>query len=91
MEIQETPEGLIVTVKVRPNSGGFRLTKKRDDIVLELASPAREGRANQELLSELPRLLRCEVRIIGGLSSRKKLLLLRGITERELEAVLATR
>lgn len=89
MDVQVTPEGIIVSVKVRPNSERFRLTRRGEELVLELTSPPREGKANQEILSGLPRLLRCEVRILRGSQSSKKLLLLKGITEQDIEAVLA--
>jgi uncharacterized protein (TIGR00251 family) len=91
MEAQETPEGLILSVRVKPGSGRFSLTERGDDAVLELASPPREGQANQELVRELSRLLRCEVRILSGLRSRRKLILLRGITEKDLELALEAR
>lgn len=88
MGIQETGDGLIVSVKVRPNSAGLALYKKGDDVILELASPPREGMANQEIMSGLPKLLRCEVRILRGTQSKRKLLLLKGISEEELKAFL---
>ena len=88
MGIQETGDGLILSVKVRPNSAGLALYKKDDDVILELASPPREGRANQEIMSGLPKLLRCEVRILRGTQSKRKLLLLKGISVEELEAFL---
>jgi uncharacterized protein (TIGR00251 family) len=91
MEIQETPEGLIVQVKVKPGSGGFRLTQQGENLVLELRSPPREGQANQEIMTELPKLLRCEVKILRGSRSSSKLLLLKGITREEIDLVLATR
>ncbi len=91
MNIQETDQALIVSVRVRPDSPGFRLSRRADGLVMELASPAREGRANQEIMRELPRLLRCEVRILSGLKSGKKLLLLRGLTKQDLELVLESR
>ena len=90
MDVQVTPEGIILSVKVKPNSGRFRLIKKGEELVLELTSPPRDGKANQEILSGLPRLLRCEVSILRGSQSKRKLLLLKGITEQDIEAVLAT-
>ena len=47
--------------------------------------------ANQEIMRELPGLLRCEVRILSGLKSRRKLLLLRGLTKQDLDIVLESR
>ena len=90
MEIQETDQGIIVSVKAKPGSGRFRLSRSGEDIVLELTSPPREGKANQEIMKELPGLLRCEVQILRGSQSKKKLLLLKGINKEEFEAVLDT-
>jgi uncharacterized protein (TIGR00251 family) len=91
MEVQETDQGLIVPVNVKPNSPGFGLRKKDDKLFLDVTNPPREGRANQEIMRELPRLLRCEVRILSGLKSKRKLLLLRGITRQDLDIVLESR
>ena len=90
MEARQTPKDLIVTVKVKPNSGSFRLTRRGDELVLEVTSPPREGKANQEILREIPRLLGCGVRIVSGLKSKRKTLLLSGISQKELDAALAT-
>ena len=88
MGIQETGDGLIVSVRAKPNSGRFAIYRKDGDIILELKSPPREGKANQEVMSELPGLLRCEVRLLRGSKSKRKLLLLKGISQEELEAFL---
>ncbi len=91
MEIQETLGGIILSVSVRPDSGRFAFYKKDDEALLELSSPPREGRANQEMIRELSRLLGCEVRILRGSRSKRKLLLLRGVSRQELENALETR
>jgi uncharacterized protein (TIGR00251 family) len=91
MEIQETPEGIIVKVRVKPSSPRFRLSRKQGTLILDVTNPPKEGKANQEILSQLPRLLRCEVRILSGHKTSNKLLLLKGITEGDLELVLETR
>ena len=91
MEIQETDKGIIVEVKVKPNSGAFGLSKKGGDLIIEVRSSASEGKANQEIIRELPRLLRCDVKILSGAKSRKKILLLEGVTESDIELVLDTR
>lgn len=90
MEVQETTEGLIIPVRVRPGSGRFAMKDGEAGLVVELSGPAREGRANQELVKELSRILRCEVRIVSGLRSRRKIILLKGITEKELRLFLET-
>lgn len=88
MDAQETDQGLIVSVSVKPNSPGFRLYKKGGRLFLDSTRPPREGRVNGEIVRELPRLLRCGVRIVSGLKSRRKLLLLTGIEREDLEAFL---
>ena len=91
MGIQETSEGLIVSVKVKPRSPSFSLSRSGGEIIIQVRSPPEEGKANQEIMRELPGLLRCEVRILRGGGSRSKLILLRGISEAELEGVLDSR
>lgn len=91
MEVQETTDSLIIPVRVKPSSGRFALIRSEQGLLLELTSPPRGGKANQEILSELPRLLRCEVRILRGSSSKKKLLQLKGLTIDDLNLVLDTR
>ncbi len=88
MGISETPDGLIISARVKPSSGKFRFCRDGDAIVLEVRSPAREGKANQEIMRELPKLLRCEVRILRGSGSRNKMIQLKGISSEELEMVL---
>ncbi len=90
MDPQEIPQGVILSVKVKPNSPSFRLTRKGDDYILEVTSPPREGKANQEILSELPRKARCEVSILRGSQAGRKLILLKGITAKEVEAFLSS-
>jgi uncharacterized protein (TIGR00251 family) len=91
MEIQEIPQGTILSIKVKPNSSRFGFLVSGDDAVLELRSPPKEDRANQEILRELPKLLRCDVQILRGSHSKRKLILLKGISQKELRIVLDTR
>ncbi len=89
-ETRETPQGLIVSVRVKPDSSCFRLSKKGEELVLELTSTPRDGKANQEIMRELPELLGCGVRILRGSRSKKKLLLIKGMSREELDDVLDT-
>lgn len=69
-------------VRVKPNSGVFRLRK---DGTLEIRSPPRDGRANAEIVRELGRLFNTEARILRGRKGRRKLVLLKNIKKGELK------
>jgi uncharacterized protein (TIGR00251 family) len=91
MEAQSVQGDLVIAVKVKPASGRFALYRSGQDLIAELTSPPVQGKANEELVSEMRRLLRCEVRLLRGSTSRKKLLLLKNIAMNDLELVLDTR
>ena len=72
----------MIEVTVVPRSKKFQVTVKEGRVRIYLKSPAQKNKANIELVRELSRLLGTEVRIISGLSSRKKKLDL-GMSEKE--------
>lgn len=76
MDMKETPQGLVIGLKVKPNSKAFRLDTNG---VLEIRSPPREGKANQEIIKELGRLFKTEVKILRGHRGRCKVILLKNI------------
>jgi uncharacterized protein (TIGR00251 family) len=75
MRIKETPQGLVIEVKIRPNSGAFCFNNG----IAEVRSPAREGKANTELIRELGKIFKTEVRILRGQGSRSKIILLKNL------------
>jgi uncharacterized protein (TIGR00251 family) len=73
-----------IEVTVVPKSGFFRVERKEGGgIRVHLKSAPEGNKANIELLKEMRRLLKCEVRIVSGLTSRKKTLEV-AMTEEEL-------
>ena len=82
---RKTPEGLLVNVKVKPNSGRFKL---HEDGMLEVKSPPIEGKANAEIMKKLKKMLGCEIKIVYGHSSREKMLLLMGMDAERLNKTL---
>lgn len=76
--MKETKDGLIIEVRVKPNSKRFALTRKDDQLILEVTSPAQEGKANMEIVKGLKRLFGKDVEIVSGLRSRDKVILVRG-------------
>ena len=77
--IQQVREGIIFTAKIKPNSRKFKIEK--DTIYCK--SPPEDNKANMEIIKELERLTSQQVRIIRGLTSKKKRILIHNITENE--------
>ena len=91
MAVQETPQGLILHVKVKTRAPDFSLSHRGEDFLITVTSPPENGKANQEILTELPKLLRCEVKLLRGEHRKEKIIMLKGITIEELEGALGSR
>jgi uncharacterized protein (TIGR00251 family) len=83
--MKETRDGLIIEVMVKPNSKRFALTRKDGQLILEVTSPPREGKANMEIIKGLKRLFGKDVEIVRGLKSKDKVILVRGANADEVE------
>jgi uncharacterized protein (TIGR00251 family) len=78
-----------ISVAVVPKSGSFRVERKEGgSLKVYLRSAAESNKANMELVKEMRRLLRAEVRIASGLKSRHKVLEI-ALSEEELFTRLA--
>ncbi|MCK4327186.1 MAG: YggU family protein [Candidatus Diapherotrites archaeon] len=76
--IKQTPKGAVINVRVVPGSKEFQIAGEDEwtgDIKVKVKSKAIEGKANQELVTELGKMLSAEVKIISGHKSRRKALL----------------
>ncbi|MHA2207794.1 MAG: DUF167 domain-containing protein [Candidatus Thorarchaeota archaeon] len=87
--VWETDDGVFLRVFVKPKSTLKKLISdyNEDMVVVNLKSPAREGKANAELLKRMSKALGLStgnVRLVAGLKSREKILLISGM---ELKAV----
>ncbi len=65
---------MIVEVSVVPKSGRFELSLKEGKLKAYLKSPPEKNKANLELAKELSKLLGCQVTIVSGQKSRRKVL-----------------
>lgn len=87
--IWETARGTLVRVIVRPNSmeSKFIAEVTPESIHINLKGPAREGKANSELLKKLSKMLRIsstDIRLVAGHKSKEKTILIVGIDAEEL-------
>jgi len=88
MTIRQVQNGVILDVKVRPGSGGFSVKLEKGEITVTTKSPPEGGKANQEIVKGLMKILRRDVRILHGLQSRHKEIFVAGASTQEVEILL---
>jgi uncharacterized protein (TIGR00251 family) len=84
--IWENEKGIFIKVVVKPNSKSkeFIAEITSDAIFLNLSGPAREGKANAELVKKMARVLcvpTSAITLVSGHKSRNKTLFVKGITQ----------
>jgi len=82
--IWETARGTLLRVIVRPNSKekNFIAHITPEAIIVNLKGPAREGKANSELIKKLSKLLKIstsDISLAAGHKNREKTLLIMGM------------
>jgi uncharacterized protein (TIGR00251 family) len=88
MMLQETSEGTVFAVYVKPNSKEFRLQLDGDGLVVLCREAPVKGKVNKELLKRLSRLFGRKVELVSGFTSREKKFLVKDITKDEAQQVL---
>ncbi len=88
MSIKETKDGVIITVFVKPNSPKFSIELDGDEIVVHSTEEPAKGKVNKEILKETSKLFNFKVEIVSGLTSRQKVLLIRGASKAQVENAL---
>jgi len=79
---------MLLEITVVPKSGRFEVVPKEGRVKVFLKSAPEKNKANMELLKEMKRLLKAEVRIVSGLTSKRKVLEIQ-ISKEELERLLS--
>ena len=88
MHINETKEGTILQVWVKPSSRTFKVVVNEDDVTVQCTEDPEKGKANRELINQLSKLFHKEVAIVSGASSKQKLVLIKGTSKSEVERLL---
>ena len=84
--LQEGKEGCRIQLEVHPSSSFSTIelpTEWRERLIVRLYSPAKDGAANRELKKVLSKILTCsksDIIIISGERSRKKTVIVKGIS-----------
>ncbi|MFW9957590.1 MAG: DUF167 domain-containing protein [Candidatus Odinarchaeota archaeon] len=84
--VWESERGIFIRVIVKPNSKSKEFISERtpEFIHLNLSGPAREGKANIELIKKMARELgitTSAITLVSGHKNREKIVLVRGITK----------
>lgn len=87
MKIQETKQGVILEVYVKPKSNDFKIMVDDGEIVAFCSEEPVKGKADKELIKELSRLFHRKVQLISGFTSNQKKLLIRDAEKSEIERV----
>ncbi len=93
INIREKAGGVTIECRVTPRAGRSRIKGVREGVLeVSLDSPPVEGKANKALIEFLARLLRTSksrISIIAGERSRKKVVLVEGISASEFIKILS--
>ncbi len=80
---KKTKDGIVIEVKVEPRSSKKGIAGVMDNVLkVKLTAPPVEGEANEQLIevvSELTGMRKSNIRIVRGLSSKRKVVEIKGI------------
>ena len=90
--IWENEEGVFVRVIVKPNSKQDNLIELYGDeeILINLNSPARDGKANKELIKRLSKLVgvsSIQISVVAGHKGREKTLFIAEMTREKIDTL----
>ena len=88
MKINETKDGTIIEVFVKPNQPKFNVTIDGDEILVFSTEEPVKGKVNKELIKELSKLFQAKVELVSGSTSRQKQLLIKGVGKKQVEQLL---
>ena len=88
MKLNETKDGTLIEVFVKPNQPRFEVKIEGDEILVFSTEEPVKGKVNKEIIKGLSRLFHAEVELISGATSKKKHLLVKGVEKNEIERLL---
>jgi len=88
MKTNETKNGTIIEVFVKPSQPKFNIKIDGSEIVIFCTQEPFKGKVNKEIIQELSKIFRTKVELVSGATSRQKRLLVAGVTKNEAEQLL---
>lgn len=86
-----TTNGTLIKIIVKPKSRNFRIQPEEENLLVFCTNAPEKGKINKEIVKELSRLLKHQVAIVSGFTSREKIILIQGVKPEELERLLRNR
>jgi uncharacterized protein (TIGR00251 family) len=90
MKLQETAQGVVLEIYVKPNSKKFKIELDGNEVVVLCCEAPVKGKVNKELLKHFSRLFGTKVELVFGFTSRQKRLLISDAGAEEVEQILAS-
>jgi uncharacterized protein (TIGR00251 family) len=78
-----------VDVYVKPRSKEFKVAIEENGLLVFSRESPVEGRVNKELVKELAKLFQANVQILSGQTSKRKRILISGVTATKVNGVLS--
>jgi len=88
MSINETKDGVIFTIFVKPNSPKFKIEIDGNEIVVHSTEEPVKSKVNKEIIKEFSKLLHAKVELSSGATSKQKQLVAKGLTKSQVEQFL---
>jgi uncharacterized protein (TIGR00251 family) len=93
--IKEAAGSVVLPIQVVPRSSQCKLVGWQGDFLkINITAPPVDGKANEQcirFLADAFGVKKDRVQIVGGLKTKKKTIVIQGLTRKDAEAVLATR
>jgi len=90
VKVQETTQGVILEVYVKPNSKEFLVKVEDDELVVSCREAPVQGKVNKELLKQFSRLFGRKVELVSGFTSRQKRFLVCRVKAEDVNRILAS-
>ena len=90
MKVQQTTQGVILEVHVKPNSKEFLVKVEDDELVVSCREAPVQGKVNKELLKQFSRLFGRKVELVSGFTSRQKRFLVCRVKAEDVNRILAS-
>ncbi len=79
----------IFNAKIKPNSPAFEISKFGETIIICTENQPENNKANTEIVKELSRIFGKNVRILRGLKSKQKTILIEDLAEKDFESTVS--
>jgi len=91
MKTNETKNGTIIEVFVKPNQPKFNIEIEGDEIIISCTEEPIKGKVNKEIIKELSKRFHAKVELVSGATSKQKRLLVACAAINEVEQLLNTK